>query len=539
MLRKIFYSMIAVVFVASSAFALEVNENEIKSTGDVTTVVFENYSGPHSIINTIEEIKAIGTGLGYAVSGSLDKETTAGLASKYQVIHCVDPSEKGKLDADILILGSNASVDHIKNLRRIIGAYLVAAYGYSEKDADTVATFVTVYNAVYRGKMDTFTAKYKKVVTDKLSSDKAGLALSYKEWPGNSQIVIPLSDMGDSLSTVDTSVISDKKVVESMQEEDDKGIGARKEMVDIKEREADKASEKAQEAQKKATEETNKLKEEQKKAEEAKAQADQAKQEADEAAKKAAENPADKQAQKEAEEKAAAAEEKQAASEEQSKKVEEQAAKAEEAKTEASNAQATADTKRTEAQNERTTIAQDQQTLIKEEQKNAGANIVYGLKNIDDLGVMSELVKMNADEGTVIKESPVSVIRSRTVYEAASGFVAIAGTNIGNGAVKLVLLDKDSMEITKESNETLFETSVLIQEGSSYYCVISEGGKYYVAKYNENVENQLKSPVEVKGATPITVTSAGLMVTSSSGRPVLLNKSDLSLITNKDTSNAK
>jgi len=535
MLKKIFYTLMALLFVTSTAAALEVNEDEIKSAGGINEVVFENYTGPHSVINTVDEIKAIGSGIGKVISANVTKSTTAG-NSKYSVIHCVDSSEKGKLDADILVIGAGATVDHIKNLRRIISAYLTAAYGYSEKDADTVATFVTVYNAVYRGNLEVFNAKYKKVVTDNLTADKAGLALSYKEWPGKSQIIIPLSELNGGLSTVDTSVISDKEVVTSMQGENDKGVDARKELVDIKEREADKASEKAQAAQKKATDESAKLKEEQKKTETAKKQAETAKKEAEAAQKKAEANPSDKKAQQEAAEKKAEAAKKEAVAEAQEKKTEAQEKKTEEAKKEASEAQSKADTKRTEAQNERTTIAQDQQTLIKQQQANANATVVYGLKSVDELGVLSELVKVNADNGNVIKESPVTVIRSRTIYEAGNYFIAVAGSNIGNGAVKLVQLDKDNMEIVKESNETLSETSVLVQEGSSYYVVIKDGSNYVVAKYNGELEQQLKSNVAVKSGTPVTITSKGLLVTASNGKPVLLKKADLSQVT--DSANA-
>ncbi len=529
MFKKVLYSIAAFLLAGNCAFALEVNEAEIKSTGDVDAVVFENYSGPHSVINTIEEIKAIGSSMGKVIAADVTKPAEAG-SSKYKIYHCVDAAEKGKLDADILVLGSDATVDHINNLRRIIGAYLSAAYGYSEKDSQTVATFVTVYNAVYRGRTDVFESKYKKVVTDKLTADKAGLALSYREWPGKSQIVIPLSDLAGGLSTVDTSVISDKQVVQSMQEENDKGVDVRKEMVDIKEREAENAGEKAQKAQQKATEENKKLKEEEKKTQEARKEADDAKKEAQEAQKKADANPEDKQAQKEAEEKKAAAEEKQAQADEQAKKTEEQAKKTEEAREEAASAQSTADSKRTEAQNERTSIAQDQQTLLKEQQVNNSSTAVYGLKAIDDLGIMSELVKMNADNGKVIRESPVTVIRYRTIYEAGDNFVAVAGTNTGNGAVKLVLLDKENMEIVKESNETVSETSVLVQDGASYYCVINDGKNAVVAKFNANLENQLKSPVAVKASTPITVTQKGILVTSASGKAILLNPADLTQV---------
>ena len=66
--------------------------------------------------------------MGKSVSKSLDSEITTGNKAKYYVIHAVDPNEKGKLDADILFIGADATVDHITNLRRIIGSYLEAAY---------------------------------------------------------------------------------------------------------------------------------------------------------------------------------------------------------------------------------------------------------------------------------------------------------------------------------------------------------------------------------------------------------------------------
>ena len=521
---KVLLTSICISLLTTFIFAVEVNEKELE-TVSVDAVVFENYTGPHSVINTADEISNIGTELGKKLKPNIENQTTVGSEIKYQVIHAIDPTETGKLDADIFIIGNNSTVDHIKNIRRIISSYLVTTYDYSVSDANTLATFITVYNAVYRGNLSKFQEKYKKVVTNNLSSEKAGIALSYKDWPGKTQIVIPLNDIKGGLSTVDTSVISDKQVVQSMQGEDDKGVESRKEMVDIKEREADIASEKAQEAQKKATEETNKLKEEQKKETQLKQEAEEAKQEAEK-------NPNDKELQKQAEEK-------QEIAEEQTKKTEEQAKKTEEAKQDATEAQSIADTKRTEAQTERTSISQDQQTIMREQAKNESAPQVYGLKAVDELGILSSLVKMNAETGSVIKESPVTVIRSRTIYEVQEGYIAIAGTNIKNGAVKLVILDKENMEIIKEGADEVAETSVLVQDGDDFYCVVKSNNKWIVGKYNSNLDSLLKSTISVKPATPITITSSGVLVTSASNRPILLKKDDLSLISSTNFSDAK
>ncbi len=568
-----------------SLSALEVNKSELESAGNVDAVVFRNYSGPHSVINTIEEIRAIGTGLGKTVKSSdMGKVIRSGSSDRYAVIHAVDPSTKEKLDADIFIIGKNATVDHITNLRRIIAAYLSAAYGYSDRDASTIATFVTVYNAVYRGNMDVFASKYKKIVTDNISAGKVGISTNYEEWPGNTQLIIPLYDLNGGLSTIETSVISDKQVIKSLQEDEDKSLEARKDMVDIKEREAENADEKVKAVQKEADVANSNLKENQKKSAEAnkaaqtaqtnadnakkKAEADKAKADnakkkadaaqtkADSAKKKADENPSDKNAQKQADkaksdaDKAKAeadkaktdadksqaeadkakseAEKKQTAADEQNKKTEEAAKTAEEANKKAEEQQSAADKKRSEAQEERTQIAKDQQALIEEQKANESAPVMYGLKNIDDLGVTCALVKINTDTGSVIKESPVSVIRGRTVYEDGNVFIAVAGSNIGKGAVRLIAIDKESLDMAAESKETLSEFSALAMRNGSYYCVIQDGKNFYVGKFNNKVEGQSKSVVPVKAATPITVTDKGVLVTGKDGTPVLLDANDLS-----------
>ncbi|MDE7227176.1 MAG: hypothetical protein K2N31_02500 [Treponemataceae bacterium] len=547
--RKIVYALISALALVSAAYAVEVDEDEIRSISN-SDVVFENYVGPHSVINTIEEIRAIGSGIGNVVAQNTDRAGTYGYAPKYAVIHAIDPEETGKLDADILVIGPNAIVDHITNMRRIISAYLTAAYGYSRQDADTVATFVTVYNAVYRGKLDMFRQKYKKIVTDNLTEDKVGIALSYRDWPGMTQLVIPLYDINGGLSTVDTSVISEKEVIASMQEDEDKGIEDRKGMVDIKEREADEAAEraaaeqaKADEAAKKAADEKAKADAAKKAADEKAKQAEAAKKTADDAQKKAAENPADKQAQKDAraaaddaKAKQAEADQAKATSDEQQQKADEQQQKADEQQQKADTAQNTADQKRSEAQEERSAIAKDQQQVIAQQEKNENAPTVYGLTAEDELGQRSAIVRMNATTGELIKKSPVTVIQSRTFYENGNTFIAIAGENIGNGTVKLVHLNKDTLEIVKESNETIAANSVLVQDGGSYYCVMQDGTFFVVGKFSANLENQLKSPVRVKPTTPITVTQNGIIVTSMTGTPILLNKADLTQLSQKSRS---
>lgn len=540
-MKKILSVFFVSLLISTNIFALEVDKTELQSTKS-TTIEFISYTGPHKIIDSVEAIKGIGKSLGKEIAPSRDTSKTANLGNKYTVIHAIDENEIGKFDADIIFINKDANVDHITNLRRIISAYLVSAYDYSEADADTLAVFITVYNAVYRGDLDSFKNKYKDVVVKNLSSNNCGLSVNYKDWPGASEIVIPLYDVKNGgLSTIETSVISDKKVVESMKEDDDKNIESRKEMVDIKEREAEESQEKANAAQKKAVEEQKKLKEEKQKTKEAKAEAkeaekksEQAKAEAEEAKKEAEANPEDEELQKVAEEKQEEAEaaeqeaeEKQEALEEQQKVEATQEEKTEEAKEEAKTEQERADKKQTEAQTERKDIAKDQQIVQNNEIKEASTPSSYGIVLTDEANILSKLVKFNSKTGEIIKSSPVTVIRNRTIYKTPDAYIAIAGENEGNGTIKLVLIDIETMEIFAESEETVSDTSVLVNDGNEYYCIINYDDDWVVGKYDETLALKLKSKVNVKQSTPITVTESGIVVTDKNGNLKLLSKETL------------
>lgn len=558
----------SLIFAAGSVFfvsAQNVNERELRSAGDASTIVFENYEGPHSVIETAAAINSIGAGLGNQLKNAGTQSSgTFGANGKYTVIHAVDPSEQGKLDADIILINPNATVDHIRNLRRIIASYLSAAYGYSQQDASTVATFVTVYNAVYRNQLDTFKSKYKNIVINNLTAQKCGLSIKWNEWPGNSQIVIPLGEYAEGgLSSVDTSVISDKKVVESMKEDDDKGVDERKNMVDIKEREAENAESKAQEAAKEAAQDKQALDEQKKNQAQAEKtaqakqnEADKAKKDAENAQKEAAADPQNKtkqdeakQAEQKAENAQKEADQAKSNAEQEQQKTQQQQQKADESAKKAEEQQQKADKKLDEAQNERMEIAKDQQEILESELKQLEDGTVIGLKVVKEADYLSTLVKVNSKTGKVVKESPVKVIRGRTIiavqdavvgvatgasFPKTSGdstfYIAICGENSGKGAIKLCLIDAFKMEIQKESEENVSEHSVLVNNGSNFYCVIQDKSGWVLGRYDKSLNLIQKSAVNISESTPITITGKGIVVTNSNNIPVLLSVSDLSVI---------
>lgn len=527
-MKKLLKVLLVFAFV-SSLSALEVNKNELQSLSGNTEIEFINYEGPHAVINTVAQIKGIGSDIGRQIASELDKSNRFGNNSKYSVIHAVDSSVKEKLDADILIIGSDSELDHINNLRRIISGYLAAAYNYSEADADTLAVFITVYNAVYRANIGAFFDKYKKIVTDNLDSSKCGLSVDYRDWAGKTQLVIPLYDVNNGgLSTIDTSVISDKNVISSMKEDDDMNIDSRKNLVDLKERESEDASQNAKNAQKQATEENKKLEEEKAKTAQMKADAEEAKKEADEKQKLADKNPSDQQAQADAENARREAEYKQTALEGQIENERRQTEITESEREKAKNQQALSDRKESEAQIERKDIAKDQVAVQNAQAENTPENLDYALVLVDEKKMYSRIVKYNKKSGKSVKNSPVNVIHNRELLTAGDDFAVIAGENKGNGAVKLVLIDKEDMEIILETEEKLSENSPLVRDGSDFYCIVAEKSGNYVGKFDSNLKLVMKSVEKVKASSPITITANAIVVTGDDGKIKILDKNDIS-----------
>ncbi|MGI0511547.1 hypothetical protein HH007_07535 [Treponema denticola] len=552
-MRRLLVFSFFLIMVVFSGFAIEVDKPEIDSVKN-KTIEFINYTGPHDAVDSADTIRGIGSNLAGAV-----KAGRAGDMNRYSVIHCVDPAVKEGLDADIFIIGKNAGVDHINNVRLIVAGYLKAAYGYSDKDAATLAHFVTIYNAVYRKNMDFFNQKYKQVVTKNLTKEKAGLALRYDEWPGQTQIVIPLTDQkyAGTISSVDTTSISDKKVVEKMREDKGKDLEKRKEMVDLKERESEEAAKRAEVAKKEADvkqKEADKQKKEadtkQKAAEKQKKETEQKQKEAKKAEEKAATTgkPEDK---KVAEEKKKEAEKSQKETEkktEEAKKAKETAdekqKKADEAKKEVKEEEKMAEKKTEEAQTDRKDIASDTQKIIEEkkaEKKAEGDAAIassipgYGLKVVDDSKMLSELVLLDLKTEEELRTSGINTIRGRNLHIVGKNLMAIAGTKSGNAVIALVLIDAKSLEIVKQSQENIAGESVLIKNGNDYYAVIDNNGKYFIGRYNDKLELQAKSAVEVLPYTPITIGDKGLLVQDSKNNIRLLKLTDLTNIVVTET----
>lgn len=236
--------LITLLFLASfDIFSLEVNRDFIEIDLDLT-VEFENYVGPYLFYNSIEEIRDIGTYLADDIT--VDRKSDANYSGKYIMSHRLKLEWEEVINScDVFQITSDAFIDNINNIELIISQYLIDNYGYSLNDADLLAHLLAVYNAVIRGDVKHIGEHYTSegVLTD--NNNYLGLDLQYSNWPGKTFIYIPLSNdiqLG-RLSTINSDILTEDIVIESIKLNDEEDIKFREDIVEFKEREFDEISE--------------------------------------------------------------------------------------------------------------------------------------------------------------------------------------------------------------------------------------------------------------------------------------------------------
>ena len=494
----------------------QVDRDELQN---LPPVVFINFEGPHARIDTREQIRQLGFVLGQQVA---DRESgiapvlagmsaeerrqysymyQAGALSRYFVIHSVSAPENGKLDADIFGLGVDAGVDHIRNLRTIIQGYLQAAYEYSESDARLLAEYITVYNAVYRGNWDYFLSRYKTPVINNLVRDRAGLSIRYDEWPGRTLMAIPLGSGG--LSAIDTSAISDRRVVEEMRKEDDQGVPQRQAMVDLKEREAEQADRQARETRQEARQEDRRIADERRQTEQERQQVQE-----------------DREAGRITEEEAKQAEEELAKKDEE---LDQREADNQQRREDADRQERFAEQKAEEAQQDRREIARDQQAAIAQE-----AAGVFGVTiEKTDPAHMGRIVSLNPSNGNIMRRSPLDLVHVRTVTFIGGRLLAIAGENRGQGAVRLIEVNQSNLEMAKQGDDDIRSGSLLWVNGNDLYAITAESNNCFLGRFNTNLEMQAKSSVQIHPNASVTIQQGRLLTQRPDGTALILNPADL------------
>jgi hypothetical protein len=487
-----------ILLTAASGFA-QVDQGELQ---DLPPVTFINFEGPYSRIDTREQIRQIGVGLGQLISNDQER---AGALGRYFVIHSVSGEDGTKIDADIFGLGVDAGVDHVRNLRTIIQGYLQTAYGYNARDALLLAEYITIYNAVYRGGWDYLTGRYKQPVITNITREKAGLSIRYDEWPGRTLLLIPLGIGG--LSSVDTSVISDKRVIEEMRKDDDMGLEQRRDMVDLKEREADDAEQRARIEREAIREEERKVAEERRDI----AQERQRTEEDENAGRITSQEAQDRNDELNRREEA----------------VNQQERENEQRRDDAQRQDNFAEQKREEAQQDRRDIAEDQQAAIIEDATGGFLGVM-----IEKQDYMGRLIRFNTS-GREIKRSPLDSIHVRTLTLLNGKIYCIAGENRGNGAVRLIEINQTNLEMARQGDDDLAPGSLLWVNNNDLYAITVNlnDNSCYLGRFNSNLALQAKSTVKIHKNASVIIQQDRLLSQDEKGGVLILNSADLKQIT--------
>lgn len=519
-MKKAYIALLLAVCVgAGSVAALDVDEIELSATKD-TSVEFINYEGPHSKIETLEEIMGIGTFLGEAIAAGAENVTYAG---RYRVIHAAGPSVDEGLDADIFIVLPGAEVDHIRNLRYILAGFFMAAYDYSMDDGLLLGEFVTIYNAVYRGKLDFFGGKYKQIVTRNLTPQGAGISTLYTDWPGKTEMVIPLTEDAaeGGIGSLDTDALTDERVIDEMRTQDDLGLDSRKDMTELKEREVEKEQEEIEEDREVLEADRDRIADERERIDDERDRIDTQRDSAETDAERA-------RLDREAE----ALDRQEDALDRQEEDLDRQEADIVDREREQAE-------RVEQIQQEREDIAADERDLMERESDDTETAVATatGARGARAVGVFLEVRSIAGEslgrivhvEGTTVRRaSTVNSIRNQRFEEFGQSYVVVAGTTAGQGAVRLMTIDKESLETGREGSDDIYEGSFLVVDGANAFAVTGTEGAWKLGRFDSGLVLRQASELDVFEDSAILVVDDIVYVVGSDGMVHALSKSDLS-----------
>ncbi len=554
---KLIPSILILLVILSSPTALNALEVDVDEVVKSRPIKFQNYRGKYRTQDSKTTIKMIGRRLAAGVSRKGSNRRVS-FRTKYSLIHAVSKNEPEKLSADVFSIDRKARVGHINAIRLILSGYLEKMYGYSAKNAGTLAVFLTYYNAVYRGDTKYFGTKYKKVVMKHLSRRNAGISTKYYDWPGKTRILLPLTEkpVRGKLDSIDPDIISGKKIRERMRK-DDKNIPERKNLVDLKKdiikrdrKEIEK--EKKEVAREKKTVERKREKIKEKKEDIRKEKRESKKITDPQKRKREEKEIAKKEKEIKKEEKKLKEEEKRVKDEEKKieKKEEVIAKKEEKIKEEEKEIKKDElDKKIKENPEEAKKVLDEKEKQLEEKEKEIAArekdlkekkvsdNIVgdklYYMRTnqwLKNGHYDNDLFLINAATRKIIKKSPVENIAGRKYDIFSDGVVIITHKGNFEAAHRLTLINRDTLEAKVHGSDNIFFRSFVQIRERFIYAIVIENSRYYLGKFDSTLKLVNKSAEEIHQDSFITFFGNTIYVNRKDRKIIVLNRDNLKLI---------
>lgn len=554
-MRKLLSVLLFTFLLNSLFFGLVIDVDEIKTTKDFN-IVFENYTGTHQTVDSVSDIRTIGAKLSDMQKSA---NTVYKFGDKYSVVHAIDQSTD-KYDSIIFSIDKDSQVDHIDNVRLILSSYLEKKLGYNRSDAATLARFATFYNAVYRGNVDYFSTKYNAPTISYINTTNAGISTKYSEWAGKTKLIIPLTEDAKkgNISSLDTSVISDKNVIDELRKNKDMGIEDRKDLVEIKEKEVEQKKKDAIKTEinidKKQTEldrKTQDLTQKEDKLQKEK-EAAQKIQDAAEKLRKDQEIAKKEETITQDKEKITAEQTKleedkktlETKKEEIAKKEEEIAQDKKEIKKDetivAINKNPEEVKKELEKKSEDLT-KKEEELLIREDllkkgetDKNIFAGTLFYLKVKEYMTgghYNNELYTINTGTKQLEHRSDLTNICGNKYSVFKDGVLLIVHQGSHETDHNLILVDRETLESKIQGKDNIFWRSFIELKDENIYAILKQDDKYYLGKFDDKLNLLCQSVERVDQDTFISFYEEYIYINGANKDVLILNKSDLTLVT--------
>ncbi len=519
------FIIVILLWSVSALFGLDVSRAELATTSE-RYIRFVNYEGPRSKIESAEEIRGIGVYLARTMTGGTGPFRYYG---RYAVIHAVDPDRPDALSADIFMVLPESQIDHIDNLRLMVAGFLQESYGYNLPDALLLADFITLYNAVHRRDLDYFRGRYIPNVIGYLNEEQAGLSNLYSDWPGGTQMLIPLSSAAGQgrLSSLDGQELTDDAVTEQLRTQPDRGVAERKEMVELQERGLDQEASRLAQERAAVQSERRQIEAERTAVEQERTAAETQQEELA----RVDMTPEDRQ------ETGQLIERQEQALDRRETAVAQQEQDVARREDRIVSREQDIQERRDAVREDREVIAQDQQAVIDEQQQIAAAAAVrpagappelYFLEVIEGLDEpLARILAINAGDGSRLRASKLNTIRGRQYQALGNRIVVLAGRTGGAGAVRLVLLEERNLEVVKEGREDIFQASVVEVRNEEVYAVMEKNGAWHLARFDRDLNLLASSDVGLNPYSTLVFGGETIFVQARDGSISRLSVRDL------------
>lgn len=510
-----------------------------------------------------------GLGLQLADNAINDKTTAVGDIKIFRVFN----SDKEKFGADIIELGPKTNFGHILAVQRIVSGYLEKAFEFKPEHADTVSLFIIYYNAELRNRADLLDKSYSEAVISKLDRKKVGIDRSYKNWPSKTQLLIPLKknvvrpDKADidreeiKKETEDNKDVKkdEKKELEKVDQErkkddekkldeKDTDLTKKQDQVDQKKEDLTKKQDeikkdlvdtgkKLEELRKDPVQNAVEIKKEEQKQQDLEKKQQEVKKQQDEVK---------KEEQKVTQEKKEVQEQKTDNTSRQEQKKEDTSNKTQETTTDQKKDETKKDADATKADETIAALEKEKEDLKKELEKKEEVSenvsldkiLFMRVQSIDKGHYSNELWYVDTAKDDALFRSPFTKICSREFVVVPAQGIMVAGYSGETHDQTdhfLVMLDETKLEFKKQSNESVFWNTPMIQRDNKIYAIESFDGTYRLSRFNPDLTLDARSSDGMSPYSEITFFKDKIYVTGQDkeGKPTTIqvfNRADLKLL---------